>query len=216
YLSGSIQPLVVNYEEFKKFDSWNKDVNPSRSWYTIDAEKKWPAWVDRLHRHFEEQWRITRIYGLIMLSKQSITFDSGLMPSLLLFWNPTHKIFTVPCGLVGITIEDVMSITNLSPTGVSCFDSMGHDASSYPLDPSRTAYSHFWMNRTYFPVLAREPSGPFENNDPFRSSYGEYLMNFNEGSNDFKPCFNYLSTLTTRSLAEWMPFVKREYGPYWY
>ncbi|GAV69627.1 PMD domain-containing protein [Cephalotus follicularis] len=223
-----------------------------------------------------------------MLSKQSITFNNGLMSSLLLFWNLTHILYS-SLWLIGTTMEDVMSITNLSPTGVSCFDSKYHDFSSYPWDSSSTAYSHFMTYRrsalpfvsdvetisfyldlickffvchsfihiqkiflpmayafhyniqaialapyflglvyrainevldksfstttsgplwfvqlwayAYFPVLAREPSVPFES-IPNVSSYGDYLMSLTEASNDFETCFKYLSSPSIQTPAE--------------
>ncbi|GAV66468.1 PMD domain-containing protein [Cephalotus follicularis] len=118
-----------------------------------------------------------------MLSKQSITFDSGLMSSFLLFWNLTHNFFTLLCGPIGITME-------LTPY----FLGLMYRAINEVLEKSfsTTTSGSLWFVQlwayAYFPVLALEPSVPFES-IPNVSSYGHYLMSLTEGSNDFKTCF---------------------------
>ncbi|KAM2786726.1 hypothetical protein PS2_007589 [Malus domestica] len=122
---------------------WSKwdAARPQGSWPSTTTT--WAAWVVRMEKFFDEQWKALGIYDAIHLSSMDIILDKELLRAALCFWCLATNTMVFHLGPIGPTVLDITAILGTSPTGI-------------PIDAAFSRYPSNLNLRTLFDKRALE------------------------------------------------------------
>ncbi|XP_058732451.1 uncharacterized protein LOC131603986 [Vicia villosa] len=100
------------------------------------------AWLEKVEKKKESDWKSLGIYDLIQLSKTGLTYNQPMLVAAVHFWDASHNTFHLPCGMVTPTLFDVAAITGLRPTGED-FDPTEMDDDTIGFNNSTVTYTAF-------------------------------------------------------------------------
>lgn len=81
------------------------------------GNKEYLAWLAKVQRHKQAQWKKIGIFDLIQLSRTAHRVNPSLLLASLQFWEASTNTFQLPLGMLTPTLFDVAAITGLSPIG---------------------------------------------------------------------------------------------------
>ncbi|KAM2067482.1 hypothetical protein ACFX1T_043816 [Malus domestica] len=106
-----LSPLLQGFE----WPKWDV-ARPQGSWPLTTTT--WVAWVVRMEKLFDEQWKVLDIYDAIHLSSMEVILDKKLLLATLCFWCSATNTMVLPLGPICPTILDLTAILGTSPTGI--------------------------------------------------------------------------------------------------
>lgn len=75
------------------------------------------AWLKKVRRKRQDQWRSARIFDLIQVSRYAHRVNPCMLLVSLYFWEGSTNTFQLPYGMLTPTLFDMTVITGLSPLG---------------------------------------------------------------------------------------------------
>lgn len=81
------------------------------------GNKEYLAWINKVQRKHQDQWRSVEISDLIQISRYAHRVNPCMLLASLYFWEGSTNTFQLPYGMLTPTILDVAAITGLSPLG---------------------------------------------------------------------------------------------------
>lgn len=81
------------------------------------GNKEYMAWLNKVQRKCQDQWRSAWIYDLIQISRYAYRVNPCMLLASLYFWEGSTNTFQLPCGMLTPTLFDEAAIIGLSPLG---------------------------------------------------------------------------------------------------